>query len=841
MQPEQWEKVKDVFAAALEEPLALRADLIAELCAGDEAIRGEVESLLAAHEEPDQLLEKNTINLAAQLQTGKHAYDGKRFGSYRILREIGRGGMGTVFLAERADGQFKQEVALKIIRQSFADAELEKHFRRERQILASLNHPNIAKLIDGGVSETGELFLAMEFIAGEQLISFAVAHQLAIEERLQLFLKICHAVSYAHQNLVIHRDLKPSNILVSEGGEPRLLDFGLAKLSDPGAITSGFNSDRTETAFRAFTPAYAAPEQILGRHVTTASDVFSLGVILYELLTNEKPFHFEGKSLDEIIRTVTGGEPSAPSRILKSEDSQAAIQQRQLRGDLDNITLKALQKDPARRYQSVAEFANDIERHLDHLPVSARPNTLAYRVSRFYQRNQIAVSAAALILLALIGGLAVALWQYRNAQRENVKAAVVNDFLKTMLLSADPGSGQGSKTGYQTSVADILAQADKRLDSQELRNQPEVRAELLLVVGGGYVNQGNYDAGERDLKEALAEETRLYGADSPRLVRTEVSLASLFFAKADYDNAESIYRLKIPLLRSEFQQGTVDADFLLANLDNYAVLKRARGDSVAAETLLRESLAISSRLPLRSKEETTTRALLTLILIDRGKLDEAESLQQAEVNTQRSLPTNETPGFCATLTLFGIILMEKGDLSAADANLREAEAVYRKLYSPNFIGLHDNLRLQAQVLYLSGKYEEANTRINGVLENYRQNANPKYISFGTALTVQGLILNKLGRGNEAESVLREAVKLREENLPAKHFMTALSKGALGEVLSSQKRFSEAEPLLVGSYQDLKQSQAPNSPRIRMALLRLVTLYQQWGKPAAADEYRKLNV
>jgi tetratricopeptide (TPR) repeat protein len=221
-------------------------------------------------------------------------------------------------------------------------------------------------------------------------------------------------------------------------------------------------------------------------------------------------------------------------------------------------------------------------------------------------------------------------------------------------------------------------------------------------------------------------------------------------------------------------------------------------------------------------------------------LDEAESLQQAAVNKQRSLPTNQTPEFCATLTLFGIVMMEKGDLNAADSNLREAEAVYRKLYSPNFIGLHDNLRLQAQVLYLAGKYEEANTRISEVLENYRQNSNPKYISFGTALTIQGLILNKLGRGDEAEKVLREAVKLREENLPAKHFMTALSKGALGEVLSTQKRFAEAEPLLVGSYQDLKQSQAPSSPRTRTALLRLVTLYEQWGKPDAADAYRKLG-
>jgi serine/threonine protein kinase len=842
MQQHEWEKVKEVFTAALELPAAMRATFLAESYGDDPALRSEVESLLAAHEEPQNLLEQHSIDLATQLQTDDHKYLGKRFGPYSILQEIGRGGMGAVFLAERADGQFQQQVALKIIRQNFADGELEKHFRRERQILASLNHPNIAKLIDGGVSETGELFLAMEFIEGEPLVAFAEHHQLTIEDRLHLFLKICRAVSFAHQSLVIHRDLKPSNILVTEDGIPKLLDFGLAKLTEQSAgssLVSGKGAEQTQTDFRAFTPAYASPEQILGKSVTTTSDVFSLGVILYELLTSEKPFQFEGKSLEEIIKTVSTAEASLPSRVVRSHEPEGPGQERQLRGDLDNITLKALQKDPPRRYQSVAEFANDIERHLEHLPISARPNTVAYRASRFYQRNRITVSAAALIILALIAGLGIALWQNNKARRENAKAEAVNAFLQKMLSTSNPRSGVANQKGYQTTVNDILADAEKRLDGPELSNQPEVRAELRWVVGAGYLDVGNYAAAERNLRQALTEQTAIYGQGSPKLLKTEFGLAGFFLAKADYENADKIHTRRFSLLRTEFQRGNIGAQFFASALNNYAILRRARGDPQMAEALLREGLAISSQYSLKTEGDMAG-GFLTLILLDQGKFNEASERQQDAVARYRNLPANETPEFCAALTLLGSILMEKGDLAGADANLHEGERLYRKIFGPNHIALHDNLRLQAQVLYLAGKYGEADATMNQVLENYRQNSNPKYISFGTALTVQGLILNKLGRSDEAEKALREAVRLREENLPGQHFMTALTRGALGECLTTQKRYEEAEPLLVASYSSLVQSQGEHNPRTLIAQRRLVDLYQRWNKPELADRYRKTS-
>ncbi|HBB95863.1 MAG TPA: hypothetical protein DC054_10780 [Blastocatellia bacterium] len=838
MQQHEWEKVKDVFTAALELPSARRATFLTESCGADQALRSEVESLLAAHEEPQNLLEQHTVDLATRLQKEANNYHGKLFGPYRILREIGRGGMGSVFLAARADGDFEQQVALKIIRQSYADRELERHFRRERQILASLNHPNIAKLIDGGVSETGELFLAMEFIEGEPLVAFAEDHHLTIDERLRVFLEICRAVSFAHQNLVIHRDLKPSNILVTADGTPKLLDFGLAKLLEPSADSSPVpvkGAEQTQTAFRAFTPAYASPEQILGKTVTTASDVFSLGVILFELLTNEKPFYFEGKSLEEIIKAVSMGEPSLPSRVVRSRQPEGPGRQRQLRGDLDNIILKALQKDPRRRYPSVAEFANDIEKHLEQLPIAARPNTVSYRAAKFYQRNKIAVSAALFVAVALIVGLGIALRQYSNARRENARADAVNAFLQKMLRAPNPQSGDARK-GYQTTVNEILADAEKRLDGSDLSHQPEVRAELRRVIGAGYIDVGNYAAAERNLRQALIEQTQIYGDGSPKLLKTEFCLALVFLAKADYESTDKLYAQRFSLLRQEFQHSNIDADFFVSCLNNYALLRRAHGDPLMAEVLLREALALSSQYSLKGQEDVSG-VLLTLILLDQGKVAEAAERQQAAVAHYRSLTNIETPEFCAALTLLGSILMEKSDLTGAEANLREGERIYRKLYDPNHIVIYDNLRLQAQVSYLAGKYPEALATINQVLEKYRQNSNPKYISFATALTVQGLILNKLGRSDEAEKILREAIKLREENLPEKHFMTALSKGALGEFLTTRKRFAEAEPLLLGSYEGLKSSQSADSPRIKTAAERLVTLYADWGRPNDANNFR----
>lgn len=409
-----FQKIEEAVAGAAELPISAREDWLEEFCGRDDDLRREASSLLKYQPEVESFLEKSVNSYAAIILSAEETeLAGKKFGNYQIIREIGRGGMGAVFLAERSDGAFDQQIALKIVRETLIDKDLEWRFVRERQILANLNHPNIAKLLDGGVSATGEPFLAMEHIEGKTLLDFAEKRELSLNERLRLFLKICNAVSYAHRNLIIHRDIKPSNIIVDNSGEPKLLDFGLAKIVD---VTTP-DTDQTQTAFRALTPAYASPEQLCGETVTTASDIYSLGVVLYELLTNGRPFHFKGKSLDEIIKTVTSFEPLPPSL-----NSRSAIRKSQLKGDLDNIALMALRKEPVRRYQSVEALANDIERHLKGLPVSAQANTRKYRISKFVKRHRAGVFAAAMIFLSLIGGVVISLWQTRRAEMQKVRA-----------------------------------------------------------------------------------------------------------------------------------------------------------------------------------------------------------------------------------------------------------------------------------------------------------------------------------------------------------------------------------------------------------------------------------
>lgn len=424
MTPEYWQRIKELFNAAVEYEPAARARFLEEACAGDPGLLAQVESLLASDEEAGDFIAVPAflpLGAAASEEDEAAVATGRRVGSYEIVRELGRGGMGAVYLGARADAHFDKRVAIKVVKRGMDTDFVLRRFGRERQVLAALDHPNIAKLLDGGATEDGLPYFVMEYVEGEAITLYCDGHGLSIKERLKLFRQVCAAVQYAHQNLIVHRDIKPSNILVTAEGTPKLLDFGIAKLLDPALQERTI--DQTGALVRLMTPEYASPEQARGLPVTTASDVYSLGVLLYELLTGCRPYRVPKHPPEEVAHVVCTVEPERPSTaVAVTRGTRPERLRRRLAGDLDNIILKALRKEPPRRYASAEQLSEDIGRHLEGLPVKARRDTLTYRASKFVRRRKVEVAAAALITLSVAAGVAATVWQARVARVERAKA-----------------------------------------------------------------------------------------------------------------------------------------------------------------------------------------------------------------------------------------------------------------------------------------------------------------------------------------------------------------------------------------------------------------------------------
>jgi len=490
MTPERWRQIEEVFQAAVERDGAERDDYLAEACGDDADLRREIVSLLAYETtNPFQQAIEGVARLLvveqSQPQEPGDNLTGRRIGPYRITGLIGRGGMGAVYLAERDDAQFKQHVAIKIIKRGMDTDFIRARFLRERQILASLDHPHIARLLDGGATDDGLPYFVMEHVDGVAITDYCEANQLSITERLKLFRKVCAAVQHAHQKLVVHRDLKPSNILVNRDGAPKLLDFGVAKLLAPDA-----GQTRTATEQRMLTPDYASPEQVRGLHITTTTDIYSLGVVLYELLTNRRPHEFKTASPAEIERAILETEPAKPSDAVSLETVSAGKTQKQLAGDLDNIVLLAMRKEPERRYQSVEQFSEDIRRHLEGLPVMARADTFTYRMSKFVRRNRLAVAAAALVALSLLGGIVATTREARIARAERARAErrfeQVRKLSNTFLFDFHdeiqylPGSTKAREKVVKTAL--------EYLDS--LAREAGEDAELQLELADAYLRLG---------------------------------------------------------------------------------------------------------------------------------------------------------------------------------------------------------------------------------------------------------------------------------------------------------------------------------------------------------------
>jgi serine/threonine protein kinase/tetratricopeptide (TPR) repeat protein len=833
MTPERWQRLKHVIESALERDAADRGAYLAEACGEDVALRAEAESFVAAHEEDPSFMEdpawEGPVALPADRGIRAALEPGRSIGAYQIVRSIASGGMGAVYLAVRADDAYRKQVAIKVIRTDpYCDPrhreELLRRFRTERQTLANLEHPNIARLLDGGSTDDGIPYLVMEYIEGLQIDRFCDERRLSTDARLALFRKICQAVNYAHQSLVIHRDLKPGNILVTAEGVPKLLDFGLAKLLDRDS--SALAATLTQTGRQPMTPAYASPEQIRGQPVTTATDVYSLGVILFELLTGHAPYR--GRAMHEIARLICEEEPIRPSAAVTQTESVASLDggppmlrtpesisrvrddrperlRRRLSGDIDMIVLKALRKEPEHRYPSVDLFAEDIRRHMEGEPVLARKGTAGYYTFKFIRRHRIGVAAGFLLLLTLAGGLTTTYLNMREAERNQHKAerneqamVVVANFWEKMFERSNPDDPKSDPIDWsrrgkkpQVTMDELLRRGATRLP--HLDEHPLVEATMSYNLGTFSYQWRQFDEALTLFQKAWVLRKRELGDSHPDTLISEANVGLVLMEQGKWEEAR-------PILAEVVEKGAPvwgrADEKLFTAMHNLARVERKLGHSEDAERLLREALAGYHK----TLDEENWRTLnvmnnLGTLLHERGDLAEAESLLRRTVELRRKVQSDDHAETIGALSDLATVLCARNEFVEAEQLLREA------------------FDASARVL---------------------DEQDPLALTIGNNLAH---CLMKLDRAEEAEKILGDVVETASAKLSKRDPNPAIYRSTYGECLTRLGRYDKAEQQLKMAHNYLVQRLGATHGATRKTVQRLVDLYEQRGDAAKAEEYR----
>ena len=765
-------------------------------------------------------------------------HEGATVGPYRLVRQLGSGGMGSVWLAERSDGALNRSVALKLPHQGAYGAQLAERFARERDILAALTHPNIARLYDAGMSDGGQPFLALEYVDGEPLTQYCDRLELELPRRVALFLQVLDAVQYAHARLVVHRDLKPSNILV-ENGEVRLLDFGIAKLIADEPVPE---SDLTQAVGRLLTPDYASPEQIAGAPLTTATDVYSLGVILYELCTGERPYRLRRDSRAALEDAILEAEVVRPSAVCK-EPGKATLRrsslirlQRSLRGDLDTIILKALKKNVAERYASVGALADDLRRYLGHEPISARADSALYRLAKFSRRHVRGLSAA-MVGAATVAGL-VAFYTAQlalerdRARVEAHKASSVSNLLTGLLTGADPYYDK--REDRNPTVRSILDAGAERVE-KELAGEPDVQAEMLTVMGRVYQRLGLHDKAQSLIEKGLSAGRRAFGPEHERVAQSLNELGVLLDEKGEYAAAAQVLEEALAMRRKLLGPEHPDVAVTLVELGRvYSDL----GDDRRAEPLYRDSLAIRRKVLGEDDHETATSLSdLALLAWRRGDLAEAESLYRQCLAIYRNTRGDEHPDVATTLSILGSIAAERGDYATAEPMLQQSLAITRKAFGERHPEVAAKLNKVSTVLREQGRYEEAESVSRDAVQMTSAalgDDHPLVALFALNLARAQLLRDEAA---SAEPELRKAVAIRERAFAPGHWRIAEAKSLLGECLTALGRYAEAETVLLDAHRTLKPGPGWEGDQAKATELRLFALYGAWGKPEKAATYR----
>ncbi len=785
-------RVMELLDATLSEPPGSRPAFLGQACGNDAALRREVESLLDLEEEAEGFLPEPAVPLDAESMLEK----GKRIGPYRILDLLGRGGMGAVYRAVRQD-DFEKQVALKLLQRDLVSEATVRRFHNERQILARLEHPSIARLLDGGTTNDGRPFLVMEYVEGVPVDEYCDTHQLSTRKRLELFLGVCSALAFAHQNLVVHRDLKPGNILITPEGLPKLLDFGIAKLLDD---EEAMRRDLTRGHEQPMTPRFASPEQVKRQPITTASDIYSLGTLLYRLLAGRLPCGVESCRFGEIAWRIVEQEPVKPSLVVgrteeigtsagirrwtpesvsRSRDGDVDKLRRSLVGDVDAILLKALRKEPQHRYASVEQFSEDIRRHLAGLPVTARKGTMLYRGGKFFRRHRWGLCAAMIVLLVATGLL---VREKQRLETERQRAQRITEVLRGLLNIADPD---------RRDDATIIRSLERVRDELTvLEAEPELQAELLATLGRIHHALGNSE-------KAL-----------------EVSRESL-----------ELWQVQRP----------DDLSGLAARFNNLGALHLERGDYDAAEKALREALMLRDQLGDTSPNYVVNLNNLATISLYRGDYDDAEGFYRKGLEIRQRLLGRDDPQVAKSLRSLGAVLHARGDSVAAEPMVREALAIRLRAYGPDHTDVASVLDLLGRIRFAQGDHWQAERHFQRALEILRQRLTSDHADLVWSERNLGLLLLAEGDLVAARAILTRVFEVLSRDKPPGHWRIAATKSDLGALLVEEGRFEEAESCLLEGYRDLREVRGDHA-YTRASRQRIAELYDAWGHPERSQTF-----
>jgi serine/threonine-protein kinase len=750
-------EVADLFDAALERPSAERAELLDRACGGRPALRAEVEALLEANDRAGGFLDSPAPSLLAlDMEEEDEPRDGDRIGPYRVVREIGRGGMGAVYLAERADGAFEQQVALKLIRKSIVSQSLIRRFLRERQILARLEHPSIARLLDGGMSEDGQPYFAMELVRGTPLTTYCDARKLPLAARLSLFEQACGAVRHAHANLVVHRDLKPSNMLVTEEGALKLLDFGIARVLSEEA---GADAGLTRGGLAPLTPEYAAPEQLRGQAATTSTDVYALGVVLHELLTGARPGSTgEPQPLAEAVSRPRGAADAvSPTEIAGARGTTPKRLKRLVAGDLEAIVHEALQADPAQRYPSVEALAGDLARFRDGLPVRARPATLRYRTGKLLRRHRVGSAAAAAAVLSLLVGLTASLWQAQVAARERDRAEAaaaeaeeVAAYLVDLFRNVDPEHGAGAAT----TARELLDRGAARLGTQ-LGDRPRTRARLLEAIASVYRHLRLLEPAEDLLEEAVATREREQGATHPDLVQPLVDLAAIRYRRIRYREAEATLKRALSIADASGLDETEAYASGLVLLGNLHLAERSWAE---AEATYRRALTVLERSGnAAGRDEAAILNNLGVALEGQGRLADAEAVHRQALSMREAARGAGHFSVAQSLVNLARVVLARGALDEAAPLAERAHAIRLATYGPAHTAVAETLSLRADVLVGQGRLAEAEADQREALRIREAGMGPLHPESAMSAIRLAFVLAKEGKREEAGALAEKAL------------------------------------------------------------------------------------